>query len=1263
MDKSISSILEEVLDEFEREHGVRIAPEQLSQATLRYLNGLRGDELRTAILNIMSELWRVQMLGNRNDAITTAWLDSRINRLLQSQGQGSHVPDAPFSLVGNQTDAVASNGPQTFQGFGSAVVDAATHFSGRRPKPPQIFQEPIDGVATAVASKVAQASQGGSSGAVGVATMPDGRRPKPPQIAQEMVDSIVTDIEKHNRRARKKGESDRAKLRSQIREKYITPYLPSGADRSTKIPCEVCKEIFSNGSMVDHIIRKHPTVSEVPRINRPLYPCDVEGCDALKENHLPIVLADHKSAKHGIDAPKKEYTTQAKYLSRKSASVLRHHNIEDGYDLNDLKKGVRRVEKKLAKIIPQYKSRHGLDLATTYPTDENALRLGKKSLVQNLINLRTDGLKKGKLLCQPEKEGEWKEVLSDLQKALRRVQNGQALVTTGAAIPQETVRMAPSSENQQQELWFLKSTFPVFFPSHPALTIPNHEFDAFLREDVKKQKVATESSAATQAVEDNAVVDTDTSTTGDEREDLARMTADWDDVSMAHTTDVIAEDSLAGSAQGKNSENDHPLMKGLMSHQDAPKVGQIGDMENKMRTENGDIAHRSTGEALVDLFTDLEDVISGPRLLELLNEAWREDPESTLKIIFNARSIHLGKASRQTFYRCAGWLAKYHPLTLVANLSWLSRPEDMDDNDPARFDAKWGVSHGYWKDLLNLLALHVNGKLDVLANPRDILNIEQEKNKKIKWPKNQEVAKAIRHEKRDARHEAAVKALKEDSVYRALHLAVARLFAGQLKTDLALLRSDNQSAKRKVSLCAKWAPSSTHFHDKHTFIVSSIAEIMYLLSTFKGFSNYDGRNDDESNDAKREFYLRHARESYRKDVAALRKHLECVERDITTNSFENIKYDRIPSLAMNNYAPLFAKKDTDRFEKYIDNVVSGKARISGATVLPSTLIKVAREMSSISIGSMSEKRKKGTKDLIDMKIAQITAKTIDGQWKTLVQRIKDSGTLENCIAVADVSGSMGGPLFPDGTCPMDSSIGLSLLIAEVAKPPFGGAFITFSEDPSVQKIDLSKGLVDKYNELEQADWDMTTNFVAVFEKLILPMAIENQLKQEDMVKRVFVFSDMQFDEAETDSSDGDASDPDLPEDTAADALWSTSHERIAKKFQEAGYEMPELVFWNLAGGRAGYVDEPSDGDPVAPKPVTAANEGTALVSGYSQGMLKVFLENGSFEDENAEEEIVEEIGDDDEVVVEKRKKQKLDPLAVVKRAIGHPAYRMLQVVD
>jgi hypothetical protein len=176
---------------------------------------------------------------------------------------------------------------------------------------------------------------------------------------------------------------------------------------------------------------------------------------------------------------------------------------------------------------------------------------------------------------------------------------------------------------------------------------------------------------------------------------------------------------------------------------------------------------------------------------------------------------------------------------------------------------------------------------------------------------------------------------------------------------------------------------------------------------------------------------------------------------------------------------------------------------------------------------------------------------------------------------------------------------------------------------------------------------MNTDFVAVFEKLILPMAVENKLSADDMVKNIFVFSDMQFDHA------------------GGDDRWTTSYERIKKQFQDAGYEMPMLIFWNLAGGRAGYGQtslDDDDGDDAAPKPVTAAEEGTALVSGYSQGQMKMFLDNGSFDDPKEEEQEVEEKeGDDGEVIIQKKEKKKKDSLDTVKKAIGHEAYRMLKV--
>lgn len=729
--------------------------------------------------------------------------------------------------------------------------------------------------------------------------------------------------------------------------------------------------------------------------------------------------------------------------------------------------------------------------------------------------------------------------------------------------------MASSAEENVP--WFLQYGFSVRFPSHPALNMSDEEFAVFLKNDVG----------------------------GREQEPV----------------DVTME---GGADSGPGSDNIIP-------------------------TQNKDKAYKSSSDALVDLFTELEEVVSGPRLGELLDAAWAHDSLSTLKIIFNSRSIHLGKGSRVGFYRCAGWLAQHHPLSLITNLQWLSRPIiekkiaegekddekmvlvdvrhalDQDEDPAAAHDVVNGVAHGYWKDLLNLLALAANDKLDVLACPRDVLNVTQESESGRRGAKE---AKDMRHKIRDQRQAKAIKKFGSDAVYRGLHLAITRLFAIQLRKDLGALQGSDAVAKRRISLCAKWAPSHEKFHDRHTYVVSSIAEALHPMPNLQSLLDEDPSLSGDAN-KKRETYLRHVREEYRKSTSSLRAHLDVVERHLTAKTYSKIKYDRVPSIAMNKYLPTFIKRDPEGFETYTDKVAEGEARISGATLLPSTLIQGVKRISRGNAAS------------------EIKKKVLDGQWKSLVQRIKDSGTLESCIAVCDVSGSMGFPCFPDGTTPMESSIGLSLLIAEVAKPPFKGTFITFSSEPEIVTVDLSQTLFDKYEKICRSNWGAGTDLVKVFEEILLPRAKSHGVNSEDMVKRVFIFSDMHFDEAE----EGDTS-------------WSSSYERISAKYEEAGYKMPELVYWNLAGGDL----EKSTGDAVAPKPVTVDEVGTAMVSGYSQGMLKVFLSNGSFDEAGDEEIVDEEMADGESVNVSKQKKP-IGADETVKKAISHRAYAMLEVVD
>ncbi|KAB8111174.1 hypothetical protein EE612_048746, partial [Oryza sativa] len=106
---------------------------------------------------------------------------------------------------------------------------------------------------------------------------------------------------------------------------------------------------------------------------------------------------------------------------------------------------------------------------------------------------------------------------------------------------------------------------------------------------------------------------------------------------------------------------------------------------------------------------------------------------------------------------------------------------------------------------------------------------------------------------------------------------------------------------------------------------------------------------------------------------------------------------------------------------------------------------------------------------------------------------------------------------------------------------------------------------------------MNTNFQAVFDQ-ILRTAVDGRLPPEKMIRTVFVFSDMEFDEASTNH-------------------WETDYEAICRKFGSAGYgdAVPQIVFWNLRDSTS--------------TPVTSTQPGVAMVSGFSKNLLKIFLQN------------------------------------------------------
>tara|TARA_B100000700_G_scaffold226648_1_gene250153 strand:- start:165 stop:1598 length:1434 start_codon:yes stop_codon:yes gene_type:complete len=307
------------------------------------------------------------------------------------------------------------------------------------------------------------------------------------------------------------------------------------------------------------------------------------------------------------------------------------------------------------------------------------------------------------------------------------------------------------------------------------------------------------------------------------------------------------------------------------------------------------------------------------------------------------------------------------------------------------------------------------------------------------------------------------------------------------------------------------------------------------------------RKGDKANIIRR--YLKLSPKKYRKLLVKL---TNVVETKMCAKDWKSIEYSKLPSLASSRYQRAFMKNDEIRYEEYKDSLLDGKTKINASAVYPYDIIK------SIKHGG-------------EKVVAQ-------AQWESLPNYME--GISERVLPVVDVSGSMETPAGNNGnvTC-MDVSTSLGMYISERNEGVFKNAFITFSSKPQLQLLEGS--LTDKLNQLERADWGMNTDLQSTF-KLILNQAVKHNVPVSEMPTKVLILSDMEFDQAISENWD------DVSE-------WNpTAQEMIKGMYEEAGYEMPGIVYWNIQSRQDNV-------------PTRFDEMGTALVSGFSPSIMKSIL--------------------------------------------------------
>ncbi|CAA0843056.1 Uncharacterised conserved protein UCP015417-vWA [Striga hermonthica] len=594
-------------------------------------------------------------------------------------------------------------------------------------------------------------------------------------------------------------------------------------------------------------------------------------------------------------------------------------------------------------------------------------------------------------------------------------------------------------------------------------------------------------------------------------------------------------------------------------------------------TENLSPTFLSTGNPCLDFFFHVVPDTSPETLTERLKLAWEQDPLKALKLVCNLRGVRgTGKSDREGGYTAMLWLHKNHPKTLARNIDSLA-------------------SFGYFKDLLEILFRILEGpdarkqakeayeqwkQRKQMKETNKLYRKQREHMKEMKKlygedyygsrrrfcgrlkrsnKSKKEKIKPIepifsREEKRILRAKRVVDRFNRDPDFKFLHNCVSDCFARFLRSDMEML---NSGYLNKISLAAKWCPSIDSSYDRITLLCETISKKVFPRVEYP---EYEGVEEAH--------YAYRVRDRLRKEVLVpLRKALELPEVYIGANDWGSLPYNRVASVAMKTYTRLFFKHDESRFREYLDKVERGEAKIAAGALLPHEII------SGLDDGGQ---------------VAEL-------QWRRMVDDMAKIGKLNNCLAVCDVSGSMSG-------IPMDVSVALGLLVSELSEEPWKGKVITFSGNPKLHTVEGSS-LKEKTRFVMGMEWGMNTNFQRVFD-LLLQVAVDGKLKPDQMIKRVFVFSDMEF-------------------DVASMNPWETDYEAIVRKFGEKGYGdcVPEIVFWNLRDSRA--------------TPVPANQSGVALVSGFSKNLMKLFLEGGGV----------------------------IDPVVVMEAAIAGEEYQKLVVVD
>ena len=273
---------------------------------------------------------------------------------------------------------------------------------------------------------------------------------------------------------------------------------------------------------------------------------------------------------------------------------------------------------------------------------------------------------------------------------------------------------------------------------------------------------------------------------------------------------------------------------------------------------------------------------------------------------------------------------------------------------------------------------------------------------------------------------------------------------------------------------------------------------------------------------------------YRKALSMLRQRINVLERLMSAGKWDEIEFDKIPSRAGMIYRNAFARHDVERMKMdktvvtYKEFMADKDTKVNAKALYPYEVVAKAYEYTG---GYWGRSKSDPTE-----------RNAINKYWDNLEDYFK--GATLDALCMIDTSGSMWGT---EASAPINVAISIGLYAAERARGPFANHYISFSSRPQLIETN-GIDFVDKVYRIYKTNLCQNTNIEAAFD-MLLNTAIRNGCAQSDLPKSIVVVTDLEFDAAR--GYYGRGSDK------------KTLMENIAMKWREHGYQLPNLVFWNV----------------------------------------------------------------------------------------------------